>query len=135
MPITGSYTWRETPEAFHVQVPLKGTSPKKVDVFVAETVLKISYLPYLIDLDLKGSVDDKKSRAVFEKGVLKILLVKKERDDVLWNTLVYEGSAEEKKERRLRSIEERSKRIQRQTENVKDVKRQQERNTLRNQVR
>ena len=52
MPITGKYTWDQTQESVTISIPFKGKSLKKVDVFLAESVLKVSHPPFLLDLSL-----------------------------------------------------------------------------------
>ena len=78
MPLAGEYTWRETEKQLILTIPLKGTSPKSVDVFgarrralarallshdalaraAAELILKVSFPPYLVNLDLFDAVDE-----------------------------------------------------------------------------
>ena len=52
MPIAGEYSWKETSTHCHVRVLLRGANPKAVDVYAADTYVKISYAPRLIELDL-----------------------------------------------------------------------------------
>lgn len=132
MPISASYTWSETKDLLHLQIPLKGVSPKAVDIVAARTVLKVSFVPYLIDLDLAGYIDDDKSRAVFKDGVLHIHLIKELQ--IYWNQLLFDGEDKERKERRRISLQQRSRRIQNQVEQVKETKLKEERKTLRDQV-
>ena len=76
MPITGEYNWSEKRDRVLVSVPLKGTSPSKVDIYVTSNTLKVNYSPYLLDLVLKGRVDSVKHKATVKEGVLIITLLK-----------------------------------------------------------
>ncbi len=76
MPITGEYSWSEKRDRVLVSVPLKGTSPGKVDIYVTSNTLKVNYNPYLLDLVLKGRVDSVKHKATVKEGVLIITLLK-----------------------------------------------------------
>jgi hypothetical protein len=46
-------------------------------VFTASTILKVSYAPFLLDLNLLKEIDEDDSRAVLRNGTLKISLAKK----------------------------------------------------------
>ena len=87
MPVTADYTFSEKKDKIVVQIPLKGTSPSKVDIFVTEKTLKVNFSPYLIDLVLKGEVDSVKHKAVVKEGVLHVTLLKKEPNSV-WGELL-----------------------------------------------
>ena len=60
MPLTGQYTFAETESALTIAIPLKGVSPKKVDIFCAEGLLKVNYAPYLIDILLLKKIDPRR---------------------------------------------------------------------------
>lgn len=100
MPISGYYTWNENEEVIFMKVPLKGVPKKKVDVFVSLNMLKISYSPFLIQLLLFGDVDDKRSRAIYDQGELKLCIHKVRAG--IWGELLFDGSDKEKEE--LRSL-------------------------------
>ena len=97
MPISGEYTWIEADGHVEVKIPLKGVSPKKVDVFTASTILKVSYAPYQIDLNLHQEINEDDSKAVLKNGTLTIRLAKKIRQP--WNQLCFEGTKDETKHR------------------------------------
>ena len=132
MALTGVYTWKESEKFVTLTIPLKGTSPKTVDVFAAELVLKVSYPPYLINLDLHAAVDENRSKASVKGGNLTLKLTKKEPG--LWISLVADGSPEELAARRAESIEQRSKEQDALTEKVRDRKHEDERKALRKQM-
>lgn len=87
MPVAAEYTFSEKKEKVVVHIPLKGTSPKTVDIFVTEKTLKVNFSPYLVDLVLKGEVDSVKHKATVKDGVLVVTLLKKEPNAV-WGELV-----------------------------------------------
>eukprot|EP00606_Chrysophyceae_sp_TOSAG23-5_P001312 GSChrysophyteH2.ASY1.ANO1.1430.1 assembled CDS len=76
MPVTGQYSFSEKADKVVVQVPLKGCSPAKVDIFVTTTTLKINYAPNLIDIVLGGTVDAVRHKAKVKEGVLHVTLLK-----------------------------------------------------------
>ena len=76
MPLKGGYTWYEKSDHLKIQVPLKGVSPKTVDIFVTAESLKVNYSPFIIDILLSGRVDPTKQKAVFRDGTLIITLMK-----------------------------------------------------------
>ena len=126
MPIAGQYTWSETDSHIEIAIPLKGVSIKKVDVFTASNILKVSFAPFLLDLNLYKEIDEENSRAVFKNGTLKICLSKKE-SGTLWNQLCFEGTKEEVQQRREMALTERSERVKKQMENAAAKKVEEER--------
>ena len=60
MPLTGQYTFAETESALTITIPLKGVSPKKVDIFCAGDLLKVNFAPYLIDVLLLKQIDPRR---------------------------------------------------------------------------
>jgi hypothetical protein len=125
MPILGEYTWSESDTHVEVIIPLKGVSAKKTDVFTASNILKVSYPPFLIDLNLHGEINEDTSRAIFENGTLKIRLSKKVNG--LWGQPCFIGTKDVIKERRRVAMEAREKKIQRQMELVSLKKVEEER--------
>lgn len=79
MPVTGQYTWSEKSDVLVVKIPLKGVSPKTVDIFCTENILKVNYAPFLIDILLHGTIDPNHHRASVKDGVLDIKLYKQIR--------------------------------------------------------
>ena len=131
MPVSGEFTWSETNSDIELCIPLKGVSPKKVDIFTASTILKVAYSPFLIDLNLYAEIQTEMSRAIMKDGTLKILLVKKEGQHKLWGQLTFEGTKEEMKERRQKALNEREDNVKRQMEKVATKKVEEERRMFR----
>ncbi|KAL3823286.1 hypothetical protein ACHAXA_003434 [Cyclostephanos tholiformis] len=125
MPVLAEYTWNESHRHIEVAIPLKGVSSKKVDVFVASTILKVSFPPFLLDLDLHDEIDEDSSRAVHENGALKISLSK--RTVGRWGQPHFIGTKEVIKERRRKALQERDEKIQRHIERVSQKKVEEER--------
>lgn len=71
----GEYTWTETETVLRVTIPLKGASAN-LDVYAANLILKISFAPYLIDLDLTAEINYTKMKAVSKDGTLTIKVPK-----------------------------------------------------------
>ena len=113
MPILGEFTWSETDDHVEVVIPLKG-SRKKADVFTASNILKVSYAPYLLDLNLSREVDEESSRAMLKNGILKVCLRKKESQS--WGKLCFEGSKEDISQRRQKALKKRDEMVQEQKE-------------------
>ena len=133
MVLTGAYTWTETSEDIKLSIPLKGTSPKNTDVFVAETIVKVSYSPYLLDLNLAGNISDAESKAVFENGVLAVRLKKKAPG--IWGKLLFDGSKIEREGRRYRAVRDKELRVREQHDLAKKRRQEEERMSLQKQVR
>ncbi|KAL7470254.1 hypothetical protein ACHAXS_010492 [Conticribra weissflogii] len=129
MPLTGSYSWFETINHIVVEVPLKAASRKKVDVFTAPLILKISYPPFLVDINLYAEIDEEKSKAVLEDGTLKVKLAKE--TPCLWGQIYFDGSKEEIILRRHQSFEKRKENVQRHVKKVAEMKVEEERMTFR----
>ena len=126
MPISGEYTWSETNDTIEVVIPLKGVSPKKVDVFTACNILKVSYAPFLLDLNLYHEINEDKSRAVLKNGTLKICLFKKDAGQ-LWKCLCFEGTKDEIRQRRSKALKERDEQVRQRMEKVASKKVEEER--------
>lgn len=129
MPVSGEYTWRESDDNIEVTIPLKGASPKSVDVFTASCLLKVSYLPFLLDLNLFDDIDDDGSRAVLKNGELIICL--KKREARIWGRLCFEGTKEVISQRRCKALQKREEAVNRQMENVASKKVEEERMVFR----
>lgn len=86
MSLSGEYTWTETNDTIDVVIPLKGVSLKEVDLLVTCSRIKVSYKPFLIDLNLCHEIIKGKGQAVAKKGTLKICLFKKNAGQ-LWGCL------------------------------------------------
>ena len=129
MPINGGYTWSETTDKIEISIPLKGVSVKKVDVFTTSNQLKVSYSPFLLDVNLFNDIDEDRSRAVLKNGTLKISLPKKEVE--LWNQLEFRGTKQEIQQRRAAALKEREDKVKLQDEQLAAKKVEEERRLTR----
>ena len=75
--LRGSYTWDQTADSLMLHVPLKGSSPKSVDVFAAPLYVKVNYAPYLLQLDLAEEIEYNQGMAKVVDGVLQLTFKKK----------------------------------------------------------
>jgi dyslexia susceptibility 1 candidate gene 1 protein len=87
MPIIGTYTWTEKKDLIKVIVPLKGTSPNKVDILVTSKTLKVNFSPYIVDIVLHSTIDAIKHKATVKEGNLQITLYKTDNSLGLWGIL------------------------------------------------
>ena len=117
MPIQPNYTWRESSSTVELTVPLKGASPKSIDIILCSNHLKVSFPPYLLDLPLSHDIDAEsaESKALIEAGALRVTLVKLDQGKI-WDNLLFEGTKEEINQRREVAFAEREGRIQLQHE-------------------
>ncbi|CAM9391980.1 unnamed protein product [Ectocarpus sp. 4 AP-2014] len=137
MPLTAEYTWAESETIIQVQVPLKGQSASKLDVFATECYLKVSFPPYLLEVDLDGYIDSMQPKARVENGTLMIKAKKKEGSATLWGSLGQRVSRKcdpKVKARREESIKEKLKLEDELKERVSLRKHQDERLALRSQM-
>jgi hypothetical protein len=133
MPLVGTYTWSETPDALEMVIPLKGASSKNTDVFLAETIVKVSYPPFLIDVNLLKSIEYNEGSAIRKDGTLYLQLMKKERG-VIWGTLLFVGSSAEIAERRNKALQTRAAMVLDHHEAAKKKKWEEEKLGVRKQV-
>ncbi|CAM9541458.1 unnamed protein product, partial [Ectocarpus sp. 8 AP-2014] len=137
MPLTAEYTWAESETIIQVQVPLKGQSASKLDVFATECYLKVSFPPYLLEVDLDGYIDSMQPKARVENGTLMIKAKKTEGSARLWGSLGQRVSRKcdpKVKARREESIKEKHKLEDKLKERVSLRKHQDERLALRSQM-
>lgn len=139
MPVRGEYRWNETNDSLRIEIPLKGVSPKKVDIFVSTSVLKINYSPYLVEIFLLKEVDAVKHKATVKDGVLTITLMKKIPEH--WGTLeisLEEYERDQKKEHLLKkkqeALEQRTALEQKLAAEVTDRKITEERHAVKQQM-
>mmetsp|Transcript_29250 Transcript_29250/g.85062 ORF Transcript_29250/g.85062 Transcript_29250/m.85062 type:complete len:516 (+) Transcript_29250:1902-3449(+) len=133
--IHSSYAWRETDSNVELTVPLKGCSPKSLDILLCRNHIKLSCSPFLLDLPLKHDidVDSVESKAVLNNGTLHITLAKLS-EGVIWGELLFEGTKEEINQRREAAFAERTARIQRQHEKRMEQRIEDERMALKMQM-
>lgn len=106
MPVKGDYTWTQTNSAIELFISLKGVSLKTVDIYLSDTFLKINYRPYLLEIDLRRSVNYGRSTAVCKNGNLVILLTKMHKEH--WESIEFAGDDNIVMERRSDSIAKRT---------------------------
>ena len=133
MPISSKYTWEESHTDITIHIPFRGKSIKKVDLFVADIILKVSHPPFLLDLNLTKTIQTNSCRAILKDGVLVINL--KKTTQGLWHKLIFDGTKNEIKSRRRDSLQKREDEIRQQHENARSKKLEEERMTVRKQVR
>ncbi|XP_048887455.1 dynein assembly factor 4, axonemal [Brienomyrus brachyistius] len=96
------YSWTQTPSSICLTIPLKGTNPRKVDVFATDEYLKVHFPPFLLEVFFSEAIDDDTSVAKIGNGVAVLTLRKKE--DRMWEQLTI-NDADKKI---LKSIRERA---------------------------
>ncbi|CAM9137449.1 unnamed protein product [Choristocarpus tenellus] len=137
MPLTADYTWTESDTNLQVQVPLKGKNPAGVDIFATECFLKVSFPPYLLEVDLHGCIDTTLNRATVQNGTLIIRVKKKKGHTGLWGALGFKARRKgdpKIKERRQQSIHTQQKHEQELMQRVGQRKHDDERLALRSQM-
>jgi dyslexia susceptibility 1 candidate gene 1 protein len=130
MPIKGVYSWTESSDQLLISIHLKGVSPKKVDIFCTENILKVNYSPYIVDILLYSAIDPLKNKAKVKEGILNITLFK--RDPVKWGIL--ENQNEGNESQRVESIRNHEILEKELSEKRKDKKIEEERHSLRKQM-
>ena len=154
MPISAEYSWSQTEETIEIQVALKGTPSRKVNVYISDLLVKVNFAPYLLQLDLYKSVTFDKSVARFDQrdGKLHLSLPKAMSSESgsmspavqsgPWKALVHNfpatASPSEKRklrqERRAASMERKEKHEVQVAELVKETRFKNEKMTLRRQM-
>jgi hypothetical protein len=108
MPISAEFTWSQTADTIDIQISLKGTPARKVNVYISDVLVKVNFAPYLLQLDLYQSVSFDKSIARFDQrdGKLHLTLPKQtvEQPAGPWKSLVhtFPATASPAEKRKLR---------------------------------
>ncbi|XP_076685060.1 dynein axonemal assembly factor 4 [Andrena cerasifolii] len=98
------YTWRQTSEFVILNVPLKG-HPKKLDFFLIDDYMKVSFPPFILELFLWANVVENESNCVVSDREA-ILSLRKTDIDLKWPTLEVQSIDNElKREYRNRALE------------------------------
>eukprot|EP01048_Picozoa_sp_COSAG05_P027426 COSAG05_NODE_7998_length_747_cov_1.425926_1_plen_207_part_01 len=84
------HTWEESEGELRIHVTMVGANPKACDVAVADQYVKVNCAPYLLSVDLLGSVVDTASTVVYTAEGLTINLPKVEPQ--LWGELQIDPS-------------------------------------------
>jgi len=133
MPLDADFSWKQTHTTVLLEVPLKGTPAKAVDIYATDLLVKVNFGGYLLQLDLLKAIDDTAAVAKIKQGVLNLKLRKVEPGP--WDTLVLEGATKaEIAARRATAIEGKNERDSALAERVKDRKYEDERVALRKQM-
>ena len=87
MPLIGSFTWTERIDSLKIVIPLKGSSPKTVDIFVTSSTLKVNFSPYIVDILLFSAIDSLKHKATIKDGNLQITIYKAVISQGIWGEI------------------------------------------------
>ena len=98
--LQGSYKWKQTADTVMLEVALKGSSPKGVDVFAAPRYIKINYAPYLLHIDLVEEIDFMQGLAKVVDGTLQLTFKKKKLG--MWTALEIPEKSENMSKEELR---------------------------------
>ena len=135
MHVSGVYSWTQTKKSIDISIPLKGVSPKKIDILLTETYIKVSYRPFLLEIDLFKAVDEVSSRAVLKSGTLIIHLRKKDDESGGdWDSICFEGTKKEIQLRRSQAMSNREELVKIVHNKAKDRQIEEGRIVLRKQV-
>ncbi|OQR96140.1 hypothetical protein ACHHYP_16944 [Achlya hypogyna] len=132
MPLTPQYEWSQDEASISLRVPLKGTSRKEVDFYVADLVIKINFKPYVLILDLTATIDPASTMIKLIDGAID-LTVKKESPGA-WKELTFHGAKSDVLARRKASMDRKTEMEQQWFEKRKELKYATEKKTLRDQM-
>ncbi|XP_077289540.1 dynein axonemal assembly factor 4-like [Arctopsyche grandis] len=59
------FTWKQSQDAIHIRVPLRGVHSTKVDIFTSEKFLKLHYPPFLFEVYLSHSIKENEGVCTF----------------------------------------------------------------------
>lgn len=102
------FEWYQDNKCVKVRIQISGTTSKKIDVSVADLVLKINAMEVkkVVVFDLRHEVDpySKETRFVYSNGIFEATLIKKEQGKEWENLLIPDMDKEEIKTRRQESF-------------------------------
>ncbi|MBN3270966.1 DAAF4 factor, partial [Polyodon spathula] len=108
--IVKDYSWTQTEALVYINVPLKGVTVGKVDIFSTDEYLKVNFPPFLFEVILYAPIDDNKSVAKIGNGVVIFTLYKKEES--IWENLalmnVDKETLQEKREHAVLKAQEKA---------------------------
>lgn len=134
MTISGQYSWEETKEDLTVLIPFRGKSVKKLDVFAADCLLKVSHPPFLLEINLKETIETKSCKPLLRKDGILVINLKKKTPGLWYELTFSDGTKEYIEKRRHESIQRREDEIRQQHGNARSKKLEEERMAIRNQV-
>ncbi len=74
-----TYEWHQDQKNIHIRIPIKGTSLKKIDIFLSDVILKVNCMEknFVKILDLSEQIDyeSKDNRVVYTQEILEISLI------------------------------------------------------------
>ncbi|KAF3420196.1 hypothetical protein E2986_05704 [Frieseomelitta varia] len=83
--IIKDFSWRQTSEFVILNVPLKG-HPKKVDLFIIDNYVKISFPPFILELFLWANIVEKESKCILTEQEA-IITLRKANISLNWPSL------------------------------------------------
>ncbi|NWX28497.1 DAAF4 factor, partial [Notiomystis cincta] len=88
------HSWRQTPTAVYLSLPLRGARATPANIFCSEQYLKVSIPPFLFEAILYAPIDDTNSTAKIGNGNIFFTLYKKE--PAMWDSLTLANADKEK---------------------------------------
>jgi hypothetical protein len=61
MPISPNFEWSEDEDGVEILVQIGGASKSKADIFATDSMVKVNSNPYLLLIDLYGTVEESKT--------------------------------------------------------------------------
>ncbi|CAH0380901.1 unnamed protein product [Bemisia tabaci] len=98
-----NYSWRQTPLSINIRVPLKGAKKSKIDIFMLDNFIKVSYPPFLLELFLAHPVKYEATKCTVIDNELIFEICKEEAKE--WDSLEMKLTKEEKLEMKTKMIE------------------------------
>jgi len=134
MVVSGQVEWRQSAGEVVLEVPLKGTSVRDVDVEATRVFVKVNFRPYLVLVDLFAEVNDESLMAVVKDGTL--VLTFQKLQESMWPSLRCEDFNDKAKmlERRKAAMEEKGARMRSHDERLKQRKVEDSKMTTRAQM-
>ncbi|CAL7943177.1 unnamed protein product [Xylocopa violacea] len=116
------YSWRQSSEFVILKIPLNG-HPKRVDFFVIDNYVKVSFPPFILELFLWANVVENESKCTLTENEA-ILSLRKTNIDLEWPTLeIQDVNNDFKRECRNRAMERAHKLAEEKTK-IKNEKRE-----------
>ncbi|XP_063535366.1 dynein axonemal assembly factor 4-like [Cydia strobilella] len=101
--IVKEFTWKQTPTALNITIPLSQGNKERVDLFAADSYIKAHYSPFLFEVFLLHDVNIDKSKCLVKEDFIILDLVKREEQE--WEQLEKELTKAEKIKLRQESLE------------------------------
>eukprot|EP01060_Flectonema_neradi_P028469 TRINITY_DN3828_c2_g2_i1.p1 TRINITY_DN3828_c2_g2~~TRINITY_DN3828_c2_g2_i1.p1 ORF type:complete len:594 (+),score=141.60 TRINITY_DN3828_c2_g2_i1:123-1784(+) len=99
MPVSVDYSWEETDSKVLVRVFLKRVKKSAIDVFIADSYVKVHCPPLLWEADLKQYIDVEKTRYFIEEDCTVRISLHKSTERLVWHELKYkEGDCLKRRE-------------------------------------